>query len=139
MEMEKTIAVLRALADGVDPGTGEAFAAGSAYQHPDTVRALFSAIRTLEGTAGDPRQAATKPAATAPGKPAPENAGRPWSQEEDTRLGGGYDSGKSIDELAAVHKRSKWAIESRLARLGKIPEPPSRFPARNGAASGASA
>lgn len=133
MEMEKTIAVLRALADGVDPGTGEAFAAGSAYQHPDTVRALFSAIHALEGPPGD-RQAATKPAATAPGKPAPENAGRPWSQEEDTRLGGGYDSGKSIEELAAIHKRSKWAIESRLARLGKIPEPPSRFPARGAAA-----
>ena len=33
-----------------------------------------------------------------------------------------------------VHKRSKWAIESRLARMGKIPEPPSQVPGtqRNG-------
>ena len=135
MEMEKTIAVLKALADGIDPGTGEAFAGGSAYQHPDTVRALFSAIRTLEGPAASPPQpAAGKPAGT-PGKPAPENAGRPWSQEEDERLGSSFDAGRSIEELAAVHKRSKWAIESRLARLGKIPEPPSRFPARNAAPS----
>ncbi|HWA11608.1 MAG TPA: hypothetical protein VHA15_00800 [Burkholderiales bacterium] len=137
MEMEKTIAVLKALADGVNPGTGEAFTAGSAYQHPDTVRALFCAIRALEGPGASPqRPAGAKPAGT-PGRPAPENAGRPWSQEEDGRLGGGYDAGKSIDELAAIHKRSKWAIESRLARLGRIPEPPSRFPARNAASAAA--
>jgi hypothetical protein len=137
MEMEKTIAVLKALADGVDPGTGEAFAAGSTYQHPDTVRALFCAIRVLEGPgASAQRPAGAKPAGT-PGRPAPENAGRPWSQEEDGRLGSGYDAGKSIDELAVIHKRSKWAIESRLARLGRIPEPPSRFPARNAASAAA--
>ena len=126
METEKTLAILRNLADGIDPGTGEKFPAASAYQHPDTVRALFSAIRLLESPSSRP----AKPVATG-ARPAPENAGRAWSEEEDARLGGGYDSGKSIEELAAVHKRSKWAIESRLARLGKIPEPPSRFPARN--------
>ncbi len=126
METEKTLAILRNLADGIDPGTGEKFPAASAYQHPDTVRALFSAIRLLETPSSRP----AKPMA-ASARPAPENAGRAWSEEEDARLGGGYDSGKSIEELAAVHKRSKWAIESRLARLGKIPEPPSRFPARN--------
>lgn len=128
MEMQRTLAILKSLADGIDPGTGEPFMPGSAYQHPDTVRALFTAIRTLEG--GNPIETPAKPAQAV--RSAPENAGRPWSQEEDTRLGGGYDAGKSIDELAAIHKRSKWAVESRLARLGKIPEPPSRFPARNG-------
>ena len=134
METEKTLAILRNLADGIDPGTGEKFTPASAYQHPDTVRALFSAIRLIETPSARPANA--KPAATG-GKPAPENAGRAWTEEEDARLGGGYDSGRSIDELAAVHKRSKWAIESRLARLGKIPEPPSRFPARNASAAAA--
>jgi hypothetical protein len=77
------------------------------------------------------KQNSAKPGVAAGGKPAPENAGRPWSEGEDARLGTAFDSGQSIEELAAAHKRSKWAIESRLARLGKIPEPPSRFPARN--------
>ena len=126
METAKTLAVLKALADGIDPATGEQFPAGSAYQHPDTVRALFSAISMLDNAAPP---ALPKPAAA--GKSAPENSGRPWSEEEDARLGKTYDSGKSIEELAGMHKRSKWAIEARLARLGKIPEPPSRFPARN--------
>src|SRR5882724_11922729 len=81
MEREKTIEILKALAEGIDPGTGEQFPAGSTYQHPDTVRALFAAIRGLENPT--PRPAKTD----APQKPAPENAGRPWSQEEDSRLG----------------------------------------------------
>ena len=126
METAKTLAVLKALADGIDPATGEQFPAGSAYQHPDTVRALFSAIGMLDNAA---LPASPKPVTA--GKSAPENSGRPWSEEEDARLGKAYDTGKSIEELAGMHKRSKWAIEARLARLGKIPEPPSRFPARN--------
>lgn len=135
METAKTLTVLKALANGTDPATGEPFPAGSAYQHPDTVRALFSAVSMLE----NPASTASRPASarqagtTTTGKSAPENSGRPWSEEEDVRLGKTYDSGKSIEELAGMHKRSKWAIEARLARLGKIPEPPSRFPARNSA------
>jgi hypothetical protein len=148
METQKTLAILRTLADGIDPATGEPFSAGSSYQHPDTVRALFSAIRMLESPASPAQSSApnsvknpapAKDAAAPAPRPGQENAGRPWSQEEDVRLGSGYDSGKSIEELAAIHKRSKWAVESRLARLGKIPEPPSRFPARNAAGSNAAA
>ncbi len=133
METQKTLQVLKALADGIDPATGETFAAGSAYQHPDTVRALFSAIHLLEGTSTAIAQPPTRQASpAAPGKPGQENSGRPWSEEEDARLGKAYDAGKSVDELAGLHKRSKWAIEARLARLGKIPAPPTRFPVRNG-------
>jgi hypothetical protein len=125
MEREKMLEILKALADGIDPATGEQFAAQSPYQHPDTVRALYSAIRTLENPAAPP--AKTSAPATRPG---PENAGRPWSDEEDVRLARSFDSGKPVEELAQLHKRSKWAIESRLARLGKIEPPPSRFAPR---------
>jgi len=127
METARTVEILKALAEGVDPASGEPFPAGSCYQQPDTVRALFAAIRVLER----PVAGVAAAAAAAPGKSAPQNAGRPWSEEEDTRLGRAYDAGKSIEELAVLHQRSKWAIEARLARLGKIPEPPTRFPARN--------
>ena len=136
METAKTVEILKALAEGIDPGTGEQFPAGSTYQQPDTVRALFSAIRLLENqeVAVPSRPDSMKqPGATVPGKSVPQNAGRPWAEEEDTRLGHSYDAGKTIEELAGIHKRSKWAIEARLARLGKIPEPPTRFPARNAA------
>ena len=141
METQMTLQILKTLADGIDPATGEQFAAGSAYQHPNTVRALFSAIRMLESPA--PAVSAPAPAkqagAPATARPGLENSGRSWSEEEDARLGSTYDAGRSIEELAGIHKRSKWAIEARLARLGKIPEPPSRFPARNAAGNSATA
>ncbi len=134
METQMTLQILKTLADGIDPATGERFAAGTAYQHPDTVRALFSAIRMLESPAPAKQDSAPTTA-----KPGLENSGRPWSEEEDARLGSTYDAGKSIDELAGIHKRSKWAIEARLARLGKIPAPPTRFPVRNAAGNSATA
>jgi hypothetical protein len=124
MEREKTLQILKSLADGIDPASGEQLPAASSYQHPDTVRAIYSAIRFLE-TGSSPAQTSGLR------KPGPENAGRPWSQEEDLRLGKAHDGGQSIDELAQAHKRSRWAIEARLARLGKIPEPPSGFASRS--------
>lgn len=138
METARSVEILKTLADGIDPGTGKPFAADSAYQHPETVRALFSAIRALEQRAPQaPAQPAPGP--DKPARPAPEKAGQPWSEEEDAQLGKAYDSGQSIEDLAQAHKRSKWAIESRLARLGKIPAPPSRFPSRNAAGNAATA
>src|SRR5687767_2221480 len=52
MEKEQTLRILNALANGVHPATGEKFAADSPYQHPDTVRALFEAMRAVD--AGGP-------------------------------------------------------------------------------------
>lgn len=48
MEKEQTLRILNALANGVHPATGEKFAADSPYQHPDTVRALFEAMRAVD-------------------------------------------------------------------------------------------
>ena len=114
MEKEQTLRILNALANGVHPATGEKFAADGPYQHPDTVRALFEAMHAVESTA------AASPAA--PGKPAfPQSgAGSRWSAEEEERLAGGFDAGRTVDELARAHNRSRAAIEARLVRLGKM-------------------
>ena len=56
MEREQALRILNALANGVHPATGEVFAADSAYQHPDTVRALFEAptvAATSQRSCGD--------------------------------------------------------------------------------------
>jgi hypothetical protein len=131
MERDKALGILKALADGIDPATGEQFPTGSPYQYPDTVRALYQAIHALEGPA-QPRER------NAQQKNQPENAGRPWSDEEDGRLAKAFDSGKTILQLAEEHKRSRIAIEARLVKLEKIPAPQGgtmRYPVkgRNGA------
>ena len=129
MERDNAIKILQILADGVDPATGEPFPASSPYQRADVVRALFVAVEAL----GNP----SRSKASAPqGKSGFENAGRPWSQEEDARLGRTFDAGKSIEILAEEHKRSRFAIEARLVKLGRIEEPSTapRFPVKKNAA-----
>ena len=120
MEKEQTLRVLNALANGIHPATGEKFAADSPYQHPDTVRALFEALRAVEG--------AHTPAPAAAPAPAPERrpalpqsgSGSRWTGEEEERLAAAFDAGRTVDELARAHSRSRAAIEARLVRLGKL-------------------
>ena len=118
MDREQTLRILNALANGVHPATGEKFAADGPYQHPDTVRALFAATRAVEGNAA---AAAVTPAPTNERPAMPQTgAGSRWSPDEDQRLAGAFDSGRTLDEIARAHNRSRAAIEARLVRLGKM-------------------
>lgn len=119
MERQQTLRILNALANGIHPATGEQFSADSPYQHPDTVRALFTAVHALEGN-GAP--AAVAAAANAAARPAlPQNgAGSRWTPEEEGRLTAAFDTGKTVAELARDHNRSIAGIEARLLKLGRI-------------------
>ncbi|OGA23449.1 MAG: hypothetical protein A3I02_13545 [Betaproteobacteria bacterium RIFCSPLOWO2_02_FULL_67_26] len=114
MEKEQTLRILNALANGIHPATGEKFAADSPYQHPDTVRALFDAMRVVEGGAAPAPATERRPALPESG------SGSRWSPEEEERLAGAFDAGRTVDELARAHSRSRAAIEARLVRLGKM-------------------
>jgi len=134
-----TLAILNALSSGIDPLSGEPFPRDSAYQHPDVVRALFHALRAVESMT-ETATVLPPPAASAPSVPAekkkpsrPAAAGKPWSPEEDERLAAGFDAGADITALALLHDRSRFAIEARLAKLGRVPAPEGmRYPARSG-------
>jgi hypothetical protein len=117
MEHEQALAILKALAEGVDPATGARFAADTPWQRADTVRALHRAVAALEGSAPAAPTEAKRPAS---GR---GNAGKPWSKEEDEKLVAGFDAGQTVEALAAAHSRSRFAIEARLARYGKVPMP----------------
>ena len=113
MEKKTAVAIIEKLANGVDPHSGVVFASDSPYQHPDTVRALLWALGTFE-------TGAKRPAADS----APQNAGKPWSAEEDEALVTQFDGGAKVAAIAAEHHRSGFAIQTRLAKLGKIAPPP---------------
>jgi hypothetical protein len=142
MEREQTLRILNALANGVHPATGEKFAAGGPYQHPDTVRALFQALRAVEGggeaVAVAPAAPAAAPAPAPARKPAlPQTgSGSRWSAEEEQRLAAAFDAGRTVDELARAHGRSRAGIEARLVRLGKMDASavttPLRYPPKSG-------
>lgn len=106
MNQDKALAILKSLAEGIDPRGGEHFPPGSPYQHPDVVRALYTAVECLQ----------TK----VPVRARPANAGKPWSREDDALLLAGFSAGHDIEALAAKHGRSRAGIEARLAKYGKL-------------------
>ena len=102
--------IIDALANGVDPETGEVLAAQSIFTSPAVIRALFVAVSALDRAA---RRADRD-------NSLPQNAGRSWSEEEDKELLGIFDGGTPIKEIAARHGRTLGAITSRLVRLGRL-------------------
>ncbi len=107
MELTRAIEYLTTLADGIDPATGEILPDGHICNRGDTVRALYAVLQSA-----DKKKERKLPA----------NAGQPWTQDEEQRLLEGYHAGQSITQLATTHGRTRGAIESRLQRLGELPQ-----------------
>ena len=76
MEKAAALKILQQLADGTDPHTGKAFGADSPYQHPDTVRALFVALRALDAPAAAPAAGKQRPPPPRARRPIPASRGR---------------------------------------------------------------
>jgi hypothetical protein len=115
MDIKEAMRIIKAAAEGVNPFTGEVLPRDSLYQHPDMVRAMYRALGALE----------VQQKRELKQKDVPENAGKPWSDEDDKRLTAEFDAGAKIGDMARIFKRSIGAIEARLVSMGKI-QPPSR-------------
>jgi len=112
MKEREALEIIRALADGSDPYTGEVFGAESPYQNAQTVRALFAAIDALEAAAKRKERK----------RNLPERTGKPWDNDESKLLIKEFDDGGTISEIAREHKRTPGAIKSQLVKLGKLPQ-----------------
>ncbi len=112
MELDHAKEIIQALADGVDPYTGDHFPPDSPYQRADTVRALFMALDAMgnPSRSGEPR----------PVDPNIPKAGAAWSPAEEQRLSDAFTAHKTIPEIAAAHGRTPGAITTRLVKLGLI-------------------
>ena len=115
MDETKTVAILSALANGVNPSTGEVFGPDSPYQQADIVRALFAALERFKQV--DKPQPKS---ATTPGAGAPSNVGKPWTEQDDRRLLAEFDRGRNATELARDLGRTLAGIEARLERHGRM-------------------
>jgi len=104
------LAVVRSLANGVDPETGEVFAADSAYQRPLVVRALYEAAAALERMERFERRKAQMPAKT----------GEPWTEDEDRKLLSAFDAGRGLPDLASAHQRTQTGVRARLVKYGRL-------------------
>jgi hypothetical protein len=104
--------IIEALAQGIDPDTGEILPQDSLLQRPLVIRALFSAAQALAAVERKKKQADSQPS----------HAGSAWAEEEDRRLLDAFDQGATVNQLAHSHGRSRGGIAARLVRLGRIKE-----------------
>ena len=132
MELQVARQIIETLAQGIHPVTGEAMPDDSPYNAPPVIRALHAVSLALQPAAA--RSAAEgAPARARPAAPA--NAGKPWSEEDDALLESSFIAGDELKVLAEKLGRTRFGVEQRLIKLGKLPPAPGggRFGAANGA------
>ena len=116
MDESRTVAILSALAHGVNPVTGEVFGSDSPYQQAEVVRALFAALdRFKQSDKTAPPKSTSKSASDKL-----SNVGKPWSDEEDRKLLTEFDRGCKPFEIARELGRTLAGIEIRLERHGRL-------------------
>lgn len=115
MENLEALRIVRALADGTDPVTGETLAAESIFQQPQTIRALKKALTALE-TCADTRERNSFPEVEHIRLIDPT---QPWLAEEDERLYMEFYRSIDFESIAERLGRSKSAIIQRLMKLGR--------------------
>ena len=105
MDITRAKELLSALADGIDPFTGEVFPRDHICNHPDIIRAFHQIL----GSTQEVKKSPSTP-----------NAGKPWPQTEQDKLIDEFHSGMKISAMAKEHGRSRGSIEAKLAHLGLI-------------------
>ena len=108
MDITRAKEIVRILADGIDPVTGEILPDDSVYNSPEVIRALFTVLEKVnESSVKDPLR----------------NAGQSWTEIEDEKLRDEFLAKMKISDIAKEHGRSYGAIESRLDHLGLKKKP----------------
>lgn len=97
------MAVLKALAAGADPQTGEALTEGGVLGRTEVRETLAAAAAALERRV-----------------PQPGMVGKRWTPEEEGRLTAAFDAGKSVKDIAAGLDRKRGGVRARLVLLGKL-------------------
>src|SRR5436190_24307865 len=100
MQLEAALPIVRALADGINPVTGETYPDQSPYAEPRTLRALYSAVDLMQKEIEREKRRERLPA----------NFGKPWTAEEDQAAIGEFDSGLTLAGMARRHLRRQSSI-----------------------------
>ncbi len=110
MELSNALPILRALADGVNPVTGEVFPDHSPYAEPRTLRALYSALEVVEREVEREKRR----------EALPKNFGKPWGEAEDKELRARYENDETLPAIARRLERTQSSCRLRLEKLGVI-------------------
>ena len=119
MEIREAQSIVKNLAEGIDPNTGEVFAPDSPYNEPRIIRALFT-VHDFVRQARKPRMSADEKRQENLDLGRPRNYGMPWTDEARSQVAKGFEDGKTIEDLATTHERTQGAIRAELIRQGLL-------------------
>jgi hypothetical protein len=105
-------AILKSLIDGRHPGSGSPLPSECVVHDSAVLRALLAGLNALDLVAARAQRRAQLP----------EQVGKAWTTEEESRLIAAFKSGESPAAIAGKHERTLRAIEVRLQKLGLITE-----------------
>lgn len=108
MDINKAKEIIATLAEGIDPTTGEVLPDNSVINKGEVVRAFYTILTHL-----DEKKAK---------KNMPENAGKPWTREDEVLLASLYQAGASKKEICSKLQRTATGVAARLVHLGIIEE-----------------
>jgi len=116
MELKDAIDIVKTLARGINPTTGEMYPADSLYNHPQIIRAFYTLLERVPKPKKSPEERREENVV----KGFPKNAGLPWREEERTAVAESFRNGVAVDQLATIHERTKTAIVAELIRQDVI-------------------
>ena len=106
MDIIRSKEIISALAEGVDPTTGEIMPEDSVCNKGEIVRALYTVLNCLDEKKSK--------------KNLPANTGKPWTKEDEGLLVQLYQSGVAKKDICKTLQRTTTGIAARLVRLGII-------------------
>ena len=115
--------MLKALANGVNPETGEGFGAESTANRPEAIRMLFALAEELSATPEKQKKTKLTPEEKqqrnlAEGRPAKSYF--PWTEEEKAILAERFGQSEAIEALGGEFGRSTRAVAIQLEKMGLI-------------------
>lgn len=119
MDLSTALSNVEALANGVDPCTGEVFDPNSVYNQPEVIRSLFTLL-TMVNRSSKVKKTREQKQQENLSKGLPKNAGMPWSDEERAELVEQFNAGGQLHQLAELHERTQGSIIAELKKQGLI-------------------
>jgi len=120
MELNESRSIVKTLAQGVHPTTGEVFPPESPYNDPEVIRALFSILEFVK-QAKKPRKSVEERRRENLEFGRPMNSGLPWTEEDRAIVRSGFQEGTTVEKLAATLGRSSGSIVAEVIRQDLLP------------------
>jgi hypothetical protein len=117
-----TIEVLKCLANGIDPETGEELPKDSIAHRPETIRAFFKLADELSNrqVGGKKKQTEAERIQKNIEMGRPPRSHFPWTEQERAELDSSFRSGYSVEDLSTKFQRTSVAVAIQLEKMGLI-------------------